>query len=208
MHTVHLGPLQLPEPPPTPPIPDLVGRQFVVAIGTLERRKNLPALVAAFGSVAAHLPDLHLVLAGGNGDDRPAIEAAVDALGPTLAHRVLFTGRVDDGARSWLLHHATVLAYPSLDEGFGFPLLDAMQAGVPVVASTAGSIPEVAGEAALLAAPGDVDGLAANLLTALTDEAVRSRLIAAGHRQWRTFSWQRCAQEMAALYHSLAGSGQ
>ena len=70
------------------------------------------------------------------------------ALGPDLAPRVLRTGRIDDTSRAWLLRHATVVAYPSLDEGFGFPLLDAMQVGVPLVASSAGSIPEIAGDAA------------------------------------------------------------
>ena len=109
-------------------------------------------------------------------------------------------GRVDEPARSWLLRHAAVLAYPSLDEGFGFPLLDAMQAGTPVVASTAGSIPEVAGDAALLVAPDDIDALAAALSLALTDDDVRRRLVAAGHAQCARFSWQRCAEEMTSLY--------
>ena len=204
-HTVHLGPLPLPPAPEAAPVAELVGRPYVLAIGTLEQRKNLPVLVKAFGSIAADHPDLLLVLAGGDGDDRPAINAAVDALGPGLSARVLFAGRVHDSARSWLLHHATVLAYPSLDEGFGFPLLDAMQARVPVVASRAGSIPEVAGDAALLCAADDADALAANLATAITDTGERERLITAGDAQWRTFTWERCAEEMADLYRSLAG---
>jgi glycosyltransferase involved in cell wall biosynthesis len=113
---------------------------------------------------------------------------------------VLLTGRVDDGVRGWLQHHASVLAYPSLDEGFGFPLLDAMQAGVPVVASTAGSIPEVAGDAAVLCAPDDDAALAAALGHVLADADLRARLVAAGHTQWRRFSWQRCADELIDLY--------
>lgn len=204
VHTVHLGALPLPSPPPAAPVAELVGRPYVLAIGTLERRKNLPVLVGAFGRIATEQPDLLLVVAGGDGDDRPAIDAAVDALGPGLSHRVLFAGRVHDAARSWLLHHASVLAYPSLDEGFGFPLLDAMQARVPVVASRAGSIPEVAADAALLCAADDLDALAANLATALTDSAERERLIAAGEARWRTFTWERCAEQMATLYHTLA----
>jgi glycosyltransferase involved in cell wall biosynthesis len=110
------------------------------------------------------------------------------------------TGRVDEGVRSWLLRNAAVLAYPSLDEGFGFPLLDAMQAGTPVVASTAGSIPEVAGEAALLRDPLDVDGLAEALAIALGDTAARERLIAAGRERWTHFDWQHCAEGIADLY--------
>ncbi len=208
VHTVHLGPLALPAPPQAAPVAELVGRPYVLAIGTLEQRKNLPTLVRAFGRLAGEHPDLLLVLAGGDGDDRPAIDAAVDALGPGLSHRVLFAGRVHDEARSWLLHHATVLAYPSLDEGFGFPLLDAMQAGVPVVASRAGSIPEVAGDAALLCAPDDVDALAAHLAVAITDSGERTRLIDAGGRRHRDFTWERCADEMATLYRSLAGGAR
>jgi glycosyltransferase involved in cell wall biosynthesis len=110
------------------------------------------------------------------------------------------TGRVDEGVRSWLLRHATVLAYPSLDEGFGFPLLDAMQAGTPVVASTAGSIPEIAGDAALLRDPLDVDGLAEALAIALSDTIVRERLVAAGNARWQQFDWQVCAEGIADLY--------
>ena len=83
------------------------------------------------------------MLAGADGDDRPAINAAIDGSIRPRRKRVVMTGRVDEPARSWLLRNATVLAYPSLDEGFGFPLLDAMQVGVPIVASDRGSIPEV-----------------------------------------------------------------
>jgi glycosyltransferase involved in cell wall biosynthesis len=200
VRTVHLGPLPLPAPSATPPIPSLTGRPYVLSIGTLERRKNLPRLVAAFGRVAAAHPDVVLVLGGGGGDDSDAVRRSIDALGPTLSGRVLRTGRIDDDARSWLLRNAAVLAYPSLDEGFGFPLLDAMQAGTPVVASTAGSIPEVAGDAAVLCDPLDVDGLAEALAIALTDSIVRDRLVAAGNTRWPQFDWQHCAQGIADLY--------
>ena len=204
VHTVHLGPLPLPDAPDTPPVADIVDRRYILAIGTIERRKNLPRLVRAFAAVAAAHPDVQLVLAGSDGDDRIAVHEAVDALGPGVSNRVLFTGRVDDGVRSWLLRHAAVLAYPSLDEGFGFPLLDAMQAGVPVVASTAGSIPEVAGDAALLSAPDDVDALAANLTLALDSQSVRADLIATGSVRWQQFSWDRCASELTGLYRRVA----
>ncbi|CAN5496802.1 glycosyltransferase family 1 protein [soil metagenome] len=201
--TVHLGALALPAPPARAPMSDLDGVPFVLAVGKLERRKNLPTLVKAFGELTTAQPDLQLVLAGSDGDDRAAIDAAVDALG-AASNRVSFTGRIDDDVRSWLLHHASVLAYPSLDEGFGFPLLDAMQARVPIVASDAGSIPEVGGDAVLLSAPHDTAALAANLNTALTDSAVRARLIAEGDRRWREFTWQRCASELTTVYQRLA----
>ena len=201
--TVHLGALTLPAPPTHAPISDLDRAPFVLAVGKLERRKNLPTLVKAFGELTAAHPDLHLILAGSDGDDRAAIDAAVDSLG-AASNRVSFTGRIDDDVRSWLLHHASVLAYPSLDEGFGFPLLDAMQAGVPIVASNVGSIPEVGGDAVLLSAPNDVATLASNLTTALTDSTVRARLIRAGGARWREFTWQRCATELTSVYGRVA----
>jgi glycosyltransferase involved in cell wall biosynthesis len=197
--TVHLGPLPLPTADAAPPVAELVGRPYVLAIGTLERRKNLPTLVRAFGELSERHPELRLVLAGGEGDDVDRISAAIDSLGDH-GRRVLRTGRVSEGVRSWLLRNAAVLAYPSLDEGFGFPLLDAMQAGTPVVASTAGSIPEVAGPAALVSEPLDHTALAANLHLALSDEPTRTRLIEAGAQRWPDFSWERCAHEMIDLY--------
>jgi glycosyltransferase involved in cell wall biosynthesis len=204
VQTIHLGPLTPSPPAALAPVAELEGRPFVLAVGTLERRKNVPTLVRAFGRIAADVPQLRLVLAGSDGDDTAVIRSAIDRLGPQLAPRVLLTGRVDDEVRGWLQHHATVLAYPSLDEGFGFPLLDAMQSGVPVVASTAGSIPEVAGDAALLGAPDDVDLLAENLVRVITEPELRQRLITAGTAQWQRFSWQRCADELADLYRRVA----
>jgi len=200
---VRWGALPLAAPPEVAPVPDLAGVRFVLAIGTLERRKNLPALVRAFGRIAGDHSGLRLVLAGADGDDRPAIDAAVDELGPR-ADQVLFVGRVADEVRSWLLHHAAVVAYPSLDEGFGFPLLDAMQAEVPLVASNAGAIPEVAGDAALLTAASDVDALAGNLHSVLADATLAERLVAAGRRRRDEFRWSDCADGLATMYHLLA----
>jgi glycosyltransferase involved in cell wall biosynthesis len=204
VRVVHLGAIPLPPPSPTCPIAELDARPYVLAVATLERRKNLPRLVDAFAEVADTVPDVRLVIAGGDGDDRSGVDAAIDRLPPAVAARVLLTGYVDDAVRSWLLHHANVLAYPSLDEGFGFPLLDAMQVDLPIVASDAGSIPEVAGAAGLLSAPDDVTALAANLISALTDDQVRSSLVAAGRHQLEQFTWAASMAGMTALYRSLA----
>ncbi|MFZ1489345.1 MAG: glycosyltransferase, partial [Ilumatobacteraceae bacterium] len=106
---------------------------------------------------------------------------------------------------AWLLTNAAALAYPSLDEGFGFPLLEAMAAGTPVVATSVGSIPEVAGDAAILCAPDDVAGLADALHRVLTDADERERLLAAGRRRLQAFDWEATALAMSALYRDLAG---
>ncbi len=207
--TIPLAPLPLPTPCATAPIAELDGRPFVLAVGTLERRKNLPTLVRAFGRLASDHPELLLVLAGGDGDDRAAVDAAVLGLDATHGERVLLTGWIDDDARSWLLQHAAALAYPSLDEGFGFPLLDAMQAALPIVATAVGSIPEVAGGAAeLVERPGDVDALAAALDRVLTDTTLRARLTSAGTARLSAYSWDRTALALVDEYVTLrAGAG-
>lgn len=205
VHVVPLAAVPLDEPPPASPVAELAGRPFVLAVATLEQRKNLPRLVAAFGAIADRHPDVVLVLAGGDGDDRPAVEAAIDALAPTVSARVLLTGYVDGGSRSWLLRHAQVLAYPSLDEGFGLPLLDAMQACVPIVAADAGSIPEVAGEAALYADPYDVDALSEQLERALVDDDVRRALTGAAPTRLARFSWSHTAVGLIDVYRQIAG---
>lgn len=205
VEVIHLGAIELPPSAITCPIPELGGRPFVLATGTVERRKNLPRLVEAFARASSEVDDLLLVIAGGDGDDRPAVERAIDRLPLHLADRVLLTGYVDEDARSWLLRNATVLAYPSLDEGFGFPLLDAMQAGLPIVASRAGSIPEVAGDAAEFCDATDVDGLAGSLVRVVVDGERRSQLVSAGHQRLATFTWSRTTDGMVDLYRRLVG---
>jgi len=103
-----------------------------------------------------------------------------------------------------LLDGAAVLAYPSIYEGFGFPLLEAMSANVPVVAARAGSIPEVAGDAALLVEPTDDDGLAASIERVLTDDTIRAELVARGRDRLGAFSWTETARALASCYRRLA----
>jgi glycosyltransferase involved in cell wall biosynthesis len=177
---------------------------FVLAIATLEPRKNLAHLVSAFGLLAATHPDLRLVIAGRDGPARAAVDAAIARLPSETRERVVLAGQVDDAGRRALLDTARVLAYPSIYEGFGFPLLEAMSASLPVVAARAGSIPEVAGDAALLVEPTDERGLAAALDRVLSDDALRSQLVARGHDRVGTFSWSATARALAACYRRLA----
>ena len=104
-----------------------------------------------------------------------------------------------------MLSHASVLAYPSLYEGFGFPPLQAMRAGVPVVATRAGSLPEVLGNGALMVEPGDHDALVLALEASLVDDALRRRLVAAGTARSSGFSWERCGAGLEELYRDAAG---
>jgi glycosyltransferase involved in cell wall biosynthesis len=105
--------------------------------------------------------------------------------------------------RSSLIAGARRLAYPSLYEGFGLPPLEAMSLGIPVVATTAGAIPEVVGDAAMLVAPRDVPALAEALLVVAKDATTRERLIALGTQRVRLFSWQRAGEQLARLYRTL-----
>jgi glycosyltransferase involved in cell wall biosynthesis len=180
-------------------------RRFVLAIGTLEPRKNYAHLITAFGRLAERVPDLLLVIAGHDGPDRPGVDRAITRLVPAHRERVLITGGVSDATRRALLDRAAVLAYPSIYEGFGFPVLEAMSAGVAVVAARAGSIPEVAGDAALLVEPTDEAGLADALERVVNDEETRAELIARGRDRIRAFSWDETARALASCYRKLAG---
>ncbi len=183
----------------------LDGSPFVLAIGTLEPRKNYAHLVGAFGLLARDHADLRLVIAGRDGPARPAVDAAIDRLPPDVRRRVVLAGGVDDAGRRALLARARVLAYPSIYEGFGFPVLEAMTAGVPVVAARAGSIPEVAGDAALLVEPTDEQALATEIARIVDDDSVRTELVARGHDRVRHYSWDDTARAFASCYRRLAG---
>ncbi len=191
--------------PVAPPAP-VAGRRYVLALGALDPRKGLAGLVRAFASVAGADATVLLVLAGPDGPARAEVDAAISDLGPS-AQRVHVVGEVDDGTRRALLAGATVLAYPSLDEGFGFPVLEAMAAGIPVVATSAGALPEVAGEAAALVPVGDDAALAAALTSVLTDEGRRAHLVAAGRVRAARYTWARTAAGMADLWRRAVDAG-
>ncbi|MGQ0616756.1 MAG: glycosyltransferase family 4 protein [Acidimicrobiia bacterium] len=178
--------------------------RYVLALSTIEPRKDFPSLVAAFDAVAADDPGLHLVVAGRDGWGTDAFDAAVAAA--RHRGRVVRLGYVDDGDRADLLAGAAVFAYPSLYEGFGLPPLEAMQAGVPVIATWAGALPEVLGDAAVLVDPGNVDALAGALSTVLGDESRARSLVARGRERAGRYSWDSSADQMADLYHAVAGS--
>ena len=177
--------------------------RYVLAVGTVEPRKNLPVLVAAFDALAREEPDVWLVVAGPDGWGVAEFTEAVDRA--RHRHRIRRIGWLEDAARGDLLAGAAVLAYPSRYEGFGFPPLEAMQAGIPVVASTAGSLPEVLGDAAVLVHPADVDGLAAALTRVVGDEALAADLVRRGRARADGYRWDRAAEAFVATYQRLAG---
>jgi glycosyltransferase involved in cell wall biosynthesis len=175
--------------------------RYVLALGTIEPRKNLPTLVRAFDVIASGSPDLRLVVAGPDGWDHDAFVAA----STTARHgnRIRRLGYVSEADRRDLVAGATVFAYPSFYEGFGHPPLEAMAAGVPVVASRVGALPETLGDAALLVDPRDHERVAEGLASVLDDEGLRMQLVARGHQRVERFSWERAGEGLARLYHRL-----
>lgn len=210
VRTIHLGP---PEAPPVaseiarPGCAEQIGgRPFVLAIGTEERRKDLPRLVAAFTDVREEA-DLRLVLAGATGDASPVLDDTLDRLAPEARQRIIRLGRIDDPTKHWLLRHASALAYPSLDEGFGFPIVEAQLAGTPVIATDVGAVREIGGDGVLAVPPGDTAALGAAIARVLDDGVLRLGLLEAGHRNARRFDWERTATEMVALYRDAVEAG-
>lgn len=197
---VHLGPPAAPAAAAAAPPGIALGQQFILSIGTLERRKGLPSLVRAFGEIASDRSDLRLVLAGVDGDDGDAVARAVDAIAPEARPRVVRTGAVSPGEKAWLLRNAALLAYPSLDEGFGFPVLEAQAASLPVVATAVGSLREIGGDGVAFVDGHDHTDLATQLVHVLDNGMTRLGLIEAGHRNVQRFSWSRTADELVTLY--------
>jgi glycosyltransferase involved in cell wall biosynthesis len=181
------------------------GDRYVLALGTVEPRKGLPGLVRAFDALAADEPDARLVVAGADGWGVDAYDAAVAAA--RHADRIVRLGYVSERQRVDLLAGAAALAYPSLYEGFGHPPFEAMRAGVPVVTTRAGSLPEVVGDAALFVDVGDDDALAGALQRVLTDDALRADLVVRGHGRVEQFPWSRATGDFVALYRQVAAEG-
>jgi glycosyltransferase involved in cell wall biosynthesis len=177
---------------------------FILFVGTLEPRKNLVKLIEAFSNLQSRISNLKLILAGGKGWYYDQIFAAVERL--DMQDEVIWAGYVPTDDLPLWYNSADVFAFPSRYEGFGMPLLEAMACGTPVVTSNASSLPEVAGDAALLVPPDDVGALADALARTLTDADLRQALHAKGLARAATFTWEETARRTAAVYrHALEG---
>ena len=174
--------------------------EYVLYVGTLQPRKNLGRLLEAVALLrkrAQRGEAPGLVIAGRKGWLYDQIFQQVERLG--LESEVLFPGYVPQEDLPALLSGARLFVFPSLYEGFGLPVLEAMACGTPVVCSNVSSLPEVAGDAALLVDPLDVKDMAEAMNRLLQDEGLRTELVERGYRQVRQFSWDRCARETLAV---------
>jgi glycosyltransferase involved in cell wall biosynthesis len=186
---------------------------YVLFVGGIEPRKNLEHLVRAFAmSDSGHLS---LVLAGGPVRWYPEaterLDAVIQLLPESVRARIVRTDYVSERDKLALLSGATLLAYPSIYEGFGFPVLEAFAAGVPVLTSNVSSLVEVAGESAVLVDPADVDAIAAALSELVADEDLRAVLSAAGVARASRFTWEATARATAAVLReaaSVSASGE
>jgi glycosyltransferase involved in cell wall biosynthesis len=179
------------------------GDRYVLAVGTVEPRKDLPTLVRAFNLVGDGDRDVRLVLAGQDGWGAEALDLAIR--GSRHRERIVRLGWVSDQDREALLRGASVYAYPSIYEGFGLPPLEAMSADVPVVTTATGSLPEVVGSGADLVPVGDAEALAASLARLLADDEHRRELVARGREAVAGHSWDTTAERFAALLRRVAG---
>lgn len=176
---------------------------YVLYMGTLEPRKNILGLVEAFARLKNEegLEGIKLVLAGKKGWLYESIFKRINEL--NLEDEVIFTGYVDEKDKVVIYQLARCFVFPSLYEGFGIPILEAMAASVPVITANVSSLPEVAGEAALLTSPLDNVKMAECIFKVLTDEILSENLIAKGLKQVQKYTWDESADELYRLYMSL-----
>jgi glycosyltransferase involved in cell wall biosynthesis len=175
---------------------------YVLYVGTLEPRKNIASLIRAYAKVRKNEGvSQGLVICGGLGWLYQDLFKLVRELG--LQNEIIFTGHVPNEHLPAIYSGAELLVYPSIYEGFGLPVLEAMACGTPVITSTVSSLPEVAGDAALLVNPYDVEELASAIEKVLSDSELRTKLITKGLERARLFSWEKTARETLAVYQEV-----
>ncbi len=172
-------------------------KKYILYVGTIQPRKNLAALVSAFETFHKTNPDFKLVIVGKKGWLYEEIFKDVE--NRSLQNSVVFTGFLPDSMVNWLYKHAFCFVLPSLYEGFGLPVLEAMSHGCPVLASFTSSLPEIGGEACLYFDPKNPSELAEKLSMLHNSESVRADLIQKGTERIAQFSWEKCGKETLEL---------
>jgi glycosyltransferase involved in cell wall biosynthesis len=180
---------------------------YILGLGTLQPRKNYSRLIEAYHMVRQEHGIPHkLVIVGGKGWLYEGILATIERLG--LGEQVRLIGYAQDADLPALYTGASAFAFPSLYEGFGIPVLEAMACGTPVVTANTSSLPEVAGDAALTVDPEDTEALAGALWQVLSDARLRQALVEGGRRQVAKFGWDASARRLLGLYRMVAGEGE
>jgi glycosyltransferase involved in cell wall biosynthesis len=184
---------------PAPPQSGTIPRETIIlSVGAIQRRKNIVRLIEAFEQTA---PEWRLVLAGSFGFDSQEALQRIERSSRKRDIQVL--GYVSDSELEDLYQRASLLAFPSLDEGFGMPILDAMARGVPVLTSNISAMPDVSGDAALLVDPTDVNAIADGLRRLSTDSELRDTLIVRGLARAKEFTWGKSVESTWRVYQEL-----
>jgi glycosyltransferase involved in cell wall biosynthesis len=177
--------------------------KFLLYMGTLQPRKNLPFFIEAFAKIKQQIPDLKLVIAGNLKAHNVDLQIENKIKQLSLENEVMFPGFVDEDDKAAIFALAHVFVFPSLYEGFGIPVLEAMSQGVPVVASDIESLKEIGSDCALFFDVQSLDNLAEKLYTVCMDQKVRERLIPMGKERVSFFSWEKSARKTIETYANL-----
>ncbi|MFC1711441.1 glycosyltransferase family 4 protein [Patescibacteria group bacterium] len=172
---------------------------YILFVGTIEPRKNLKNVIKAFKEITNKYPKVKLVVVGKSGWKKNMSGLDTEKIEP----KIKFLGNVDDKELALLYAGAKCFVYPSFYEGFGLPLLEAMNYGCPVITSKTSSLKEVAGKAALFANPKNHSEIAKNLKLVLNSKKIREKLVEEGKKQAAKFSWQKTAKQTLEVYKSL-----
>jgi glycosyltransferase involved in cell wall biosynthesis len=209
IHTVHLGVTGEFRPISDPEVLDPIKaryrlpEQFLLYVGVIEPRKNLPALLQAFGKLAQEGLPHHLVVAGGKGWMYDQVFQMVAE--SKLQDRIHFIGHVSHDDLPGIFNLAEAFVYPSLYEGFGIPVLEALACGTPVVTSDISSIPEITGDCALLVPPSDQEALTHAMRRILDDQSLREDLARRGLERAAGFTWRHTARRTLVVYEQVLG---
>ena len=182
-------------------VESLLNTPFVLTVGQISPRKNLQTVLEAFSKLKDELPNLQLITVGGNGWGYDKVKEQVNLLG--LEKRVHFLDYVSDDLLRFLYRKAVVFVYPSLFEGFGLTVLEAMASSCPVITSNTSSLPEIAGDAAILINPEDVEELSYNIVLVSTNKEKRAEMTAKGLQRAKTFTWEKAASMTQKVYESV-----
>lgn len=183
-----------------------VAKKFIFYSGNFKPHKNIPVLLKAYAQLPEVLRQEYILLLGSPKDEGfPVVYQHVKDLG--LQAQVVFLDGIKEQDISYFYNAASVFVFPSLYEGFGLPVLEAMAAGAPVITSNVSSLPEVAGDAALLVDPADASALAAALKTVLQDSELRTRLIQKGRERSKNFSVERMGEQIVKVLNMTVGRG-
>jgi len=176
--------------------------RFFLFVGTLDPRKNLPRVLKAFEEIGSFAHDVYLVIVGARGWKDKRFRQQLNA--SNTRERIVMPGYVSRTQLREIYEKALCLLFPSLYEGFGFPILEAMSCGTPVITSKTASMPEVAGDAAILVDPNDVSSIAEAMQRLLSDHALKETLVAKGFKRLASFSWDKCALETLQVFEGAA----